>query len=122
MRGARIEPAIGTPCQPRDFPKSLLGDRVVALLKHESRNAEQPKLPRRVAEIIELLLHGIAAENQGLYLTCLGFTLAVAKNFADLGMAAPPSDSFHHATKPVRCRSPMQNLPFPHPPPIAQRH
>src|SRR5262249_56825654 len=118
MRGARIEPAIGTPCQPRDFPKSLLGDRVVALLKNEGRNAEQPKLPRRVAEIIELLLHGIADENQGLYLDCLGFTLAVGKNFADLGMAAPAIDSFHQASQSVRLRYPMRSAAFPQPPVI----
>ncbi len=71
MRGARIEAAIGAARQPRDLAERLFGDRVVALLEHEGRHAEQPELAGRCARSSIALLHGVADIDQRLHLARL---------------------------------------------------
>ena len=56
--------------QARDLAKRLLGDRIIALLEHKSGH---PKFARGMAQIVELLLHRITDEDQGLHFKVLKF-------------------------------------------------
>ena len=75
----RIEAAIGAAGEARDLAKSLFGDRIVAFLEHEGRNAEQPERTGRMAKIVELLLHRVADEDQCLHLLLLRLAAAHAQ-------------------------------------------
>ena len=70
MRGAGVEAAIGAAREPRDLAIGVLGDRIVAFLEHEDRHAEQAELAGGGAQIVDLLLHGVADEDQRLHLVC----------------------------------------------------
>jgi hypothetical protein len=65
MGCAWIEAAIGPARQARDLAKGLFGVWIVAFLEHEGGH---PKEPGSVTKIVDLLLHRIVDENQGLHL------------------------------------------------------
>src|SRR5262245_61757769 len=106
MRCARIEAAIGAARQARDLAKSLFGDGIVAFLEHEGGHAEKPERAGGVTKIVELFLHGVADENQGLHLGGLGFARGVGDDLADLGMAAAAVDPLHQRAQPLGLRDP----------------
>src|SRR4051794_5182470 len=122
MRRAGVEAAIRAARQPRDLAERLFGDGIGALLEHESRHPEQPELTCGVAEVVELLLHGIAHEYQGLHLRHLGLTLGVRNDLADLGVAAAAIDSLHEAAEPLGLRDPARGPTFGEPTIIDQLH
>ena len=92
MGGAGVETAIGASREAGDLAKGLLGDRIAALLEHEGRDRQEPKLARCVAEIVQVLLHGVADEHQRLHLGLAGLARRVGDNLADLGAAAAAID------------------------------
>ncbi len=106
MGGAWIEAAIGATRQPRNLAKRLLGDRIVALLEHEGGHAEQAELACGMAEIVELLLHRVADEDQGLHLGDLGLALGMGDDLADLGVAAAAVDPLHQRGRAARPATP----------------
>src|SRR6185312_11550266 len=108
MRRTRVEAAIRAARQPRDFAERLFGDRIGALLEHESWHPEQPELTCGVTEMVELLLHGIAHEYQGLDLPRLGLALGMRNDLADLGVAASAIDPLHEAAEPLGLRNPAR--------------
>src|SRR5262245_65681758 len=77
MSSTGIEAAIGPAGEPRDFAERLPRDRIIALLEHEGWHAKETEFAGRMAQIVELLLHGIADEYQGLSLGLLGLTARV---------------------------------------------
>ena len=87
--------------------KACLGHRIVALLEHEGRHAEQAELARRRAEIVDLLLHGVADEDQRLHLGLARVSArACVEHLADLGVAAAAVDARHQLAEPLAARRP----------------
>src|SRR5262244_3101451 len=108
MRRAGIETAIGATRQAGDFAKGLLGDGIEALLEHEGGHAEKPEFSGRMTEIVELLFHGIADEDEGLHLCTLRLALGMGENLAELRVAAPAFDALHQRAEPLRMRYPTR--------------
>ena len=108
MRRAGIEAAIGAAREPRDLAIGVLGHRVVALLEHEDRHAEQAEFAGRRAQIVDLLLHGVADEDQRLHALLGVFLAGVAEHLADLGVAAAAIDARHQLGELLGCRRPSR--------------
>ena len=56
---------------------------------------KQPKFAGRGAQVVDLLLHGVADEHQRLHPLLAVFLARVAENLADLGVAAAAIDARH---------------------------
>ena len=112
MRRARIEPAVGAARQPRDLAERLLGDRVMALLEHERRHAEQTECAGRSAQIVDRLLHRIADQHQRLHLALLGLAPRMREHLADLGVTAAAVDLLHQRRELPRLRHPARGAAF----------
>src|SRR5882757_8203035 len=108
VSGARIEAAIGAARESSNFAKGLVGDRIVALLEHESGHAQKPELAGGVTEIVELLLHRIADEHQGLYLGGLRLPPGMRDDLADLRVAATAVDPLHQPGERLGLRYPAR--------------
>src|SRR5262249_20011337 len=112
VRSAWIEAAIGTPGEPRDLAERLLGDRIVALLEHEGRHAEEPQLAGQMTQIVELLFHGVADEDQRLHARAARLALGMGDDLADLGVATAAIDSLHQRGEPFGLRHPTGGPAF----------
>src|SRR5262249_22911423 len=112
MRRAGIETTVSAAREAGDFAKGLLGDRVEALLEHERRYAKQSEFAGGMTEIIELLFHGVADEDQRLHLRGLGFALGMRDDLADLRVAAAAIDAFHQRREPLGLRDPARGAAF----------
>src|SRR5262249_56943899 len=108
MSSTGIEAEMGPAGEPRDFAERLPRDRIIALLEHEGWHAKETEFAGRMAQIVELLLHGIADEYQGLSLGLLGLTARVCDDLADLGVAAAAVDPLHEPRQPVGPRNPRR--------------
>ena len=65
-----------------------------------------------MAEIVELLLHGVADEDQRLHLLDLGLALGMREDLADLGVAAAAVDPRHQLGEPLGLRHPARGAAF----------
>ncbi len=120
MRRAGIEAAIGAARQPGDLAIGVLGHRVVALLEHEHRHAEQAEFAGRLAQIVDLLLHGVADEHHRLHALLAIFLAGVAEHLADLGVAAAAIDARHQRGEFLGSRDPAGGAAFAQAPEIDQ--
>ena len=112
MRRGKVEAAIGSAREPRDLAERLLGDRVVALLKHEGRHAEQPELAGRGRQIVDRFFHRVADIDQRRHLALVALRARVAQHLADLRMAALASDARHQVAEAGAVRDPARGAAF----------
>src|SRR5262249_58992465 len=103
-----IEMAIGAVWQAGNSAKGLLGDGIEAFLEHEGGHAEKPELSGRMTEIVELLFHGIADEDEGLDLCALRLALGMGEDLAELRVAATAFDALHQRAELFRMRYPTR--------------
>src|SRR5438552_4799514 len=59
-----------------------------------------------MAEVVELLLHGVADKHQRLHLANLRLALGMRENFSDLGVAAAAVDARHQFAELAALRNP----------------
>src|SRR5439155_6660365 len=103
---------VGAAREPRHLAERLLGDRIMALLEHEGGHAEEAELASRMADIVELLFHSVADEDQSLHLGALGLATGMRDNLADLSVTAAAIDFFHQARQPLGLRDPGRRPAF----------
>src|SRR5262249_13222064 len=110
-----IETTVSAAREAGDFAKGLLGDRVEALLEHERRYAKQSEFAGGMTEIIELLFHGVADEDQRLHLRGLGFALGMRDDLADLGGPPAEIEASQRPREPLALRPPAGGAAFAEP-------
>src|SRR6185312_14458083 len=112
MRRAGVEATISAVRKPRDLAIGVFRDRIVALLEHEGRHAQQAQLAGGGTEIVDRLLHGVADIHQRLHALFFGLVARVAEHLADLGMAATAVDRRHQLGKAVAGGNPPGGAAF----------
>src|SRR5581483_9806089 len=103
------EPAVGAAGNPRNFTIGVLRHRIMAFLEREDRNPDETKFARGFAEIVDLLFHGVADEDQRLHRRIGVLLPRVAQHLANLRVAAAAIDPPHELGEPdagaYPCRS-----------------
>ena len=92
---ARVEMTIGTVSEPGDVPECPLGDGIVAFLKQERGDPEQAEFPRPTSQLVDVLLHAVADEHQGIDPAGLCLLHGVAQYPGDLGLACRTDYACH---------------------------
>ena len=82
-------------------------------MKEEHGYAEQAKLAGVMAQVVDIFLHAIADEDQGVDRALLDFLEGVPEHPSDLGMAADAIDPRHAFQQGVGVRQPRRTLAFP---------
>ena len=90
--GVDVEARIGAAGQPGDLAEGALDRRVAPLLEDEDAQAEHAEFAGDGGEIVDLLLHGVADEDQHVDLLLAGLLARMGEDAADLGVAAAAVD------------------------------
>ena len=64
LRRTGVEGTVGAAGKPRDLPEGIGDPGILALMEHEAGHAQQPELPGQVSEPVDVLLQGVADEDQ----------------------------------------------------------
>src|SRR3546814_21136697 len=114
--------AEGAAAEPRDLLEGAPRDRIAALVEHEAGHAEQAELSGQVAEVVELLLHGVADEHQGRDLPLPRFLGRALQHLADLGAPGETEHTSHADQQLSRCGNPPQRPSLADAPEVEELH
>jgi hypothetical protein len=78
--------------------------RIGALVKHEGADAKEPDLTGKLAELVRVLLHGVAHIGERRNRLLLGLATDMAQNLGDLRVAAAAADLHHEISQRARIR------------------
>src|SRR4029077_19601256 len=107
-----IEGTIGAAAELGNLAEGPAGDLVASFVKDEDRSAAETELAGEAAQLVDLLLHRIAHEDERINLVGAGFLARVGKHTSNLRRAPDTGHAAHGSMKLPRGGEPAARLAF----------